>query len=91
MASKNITTAAGRDRLAPRPELYYFKVSKGRFIGYRKNVAGGTWLARYTLGTNKTIHRLGTNAQLYVEHLLLRSLQHALVVAHQLMESGPEA
>ena len=28
---------------------------------------------------------------LYVEHLLLRSLQHALVVAQQLMESGPEA
>ena len=64
MASKNITTTAGRARLAPRPEPYYTKITKGRHIGYRKNANGGTWLARFTDGSAKMHYRLGTDSAL---------------------------
>ena len=74
MAAKNVTTAAGRVRLAARAEPYYTKVAKGRAIGFRKNAAGGTWLARFTEGTAKTIHRLGSDTDLpdYDDALLKR-------------------
>jgi len=64
MASKNITTPAGRERLAPRPEPYYTKISKGQHIGYRKNARGGTWVARYTTGKTKTHHKIGSDREL---------------------------
>ena len=64
MAASKITTAPYRARLAPRGEPYYHKVMKGRFIGYRKTAAGGTWIARYTEGKTKTHSRLGKDTEI---------------------------
>jgi integrase len=42
-----IDTVAGRARLLPRDEPYFRRESKGRFIGFRKRIGGGSWTARY--------------------------------------------
>jgi integrase len=64
MAAKNITTTAGRVRLAPHKEPYWHKISKGRFVGFRKLANGGTWVARFTSGKAKSHLRLGTDGEL---------------------------
>lgn len=47
MATK-IDTVSARDRLKPRREPYWHRVSKGCYVGFRKMTAGseGTWVAR---------------------------------------------
>ena len=62
MAAKNISTPSGRIRLGPRSEPYYTKIAKGRHIGFRKNAAAGTWIARYTEGKEKQYRRLGAES-----------------------------
>ena len=49
----DITTVKGRSSLPPRREPYWFRVSKGCHIGYRKltNEKIGSWIARYTSPT----------------------------------------
>ncbi len=43
-----IDTKIGRGRLDPRPAPYFARLSKGRFLGYRKLGDGlGSWVARY--------------------------------------------
>ncbi len=42
-----IDTKAKRDRLAKRPEPYWYKLILGGFIGYRVGALGGSWIARY--------------------------------------------
>lgn len=42
-----IDTKTGRDRLKARREPYWLKLESGRFLGYRKAVTGGFWVARY--------------------------------------------
>jgi integrase len=64
MATQNITTAKGRARLPVSKEPCFHKLTKGRFIGYRKTAAGGTWVARHTKGKTKTHLRLGTDSEL---------------------------
>lgn len=46
MATSNFNTPTKRDRLAYSREPYWFKLSKGRFLGYRKGHNAGTWVAR---------------------------------------------
>src|SRR6267154_6483434 len=42
-----IDTVAGRNKLVPRDEPYFDRLSKGRFVGFRKRVSGASWTARY--------------------------------------------
>ncbi len=44
MNAENITTQAGRARLPDRPAPYWYRLAKGRDIGYRTTSA--TWIAR---------------------------------------------
>lgn len=46
MSVSDFNTPTKRERLAPKPEPYWFKISKGRFIGYRKGKNAGSWVAR---------------------------------------------
>ena len=67
MAGNNILdTEPKRKKLNPRPEPYWQKTSKGRFVGFRKLDSGGTWIAR--LG--KKQKRLGNEIEFtYTEAL----------------------
>lgn len=58
MAAKKIDTVSARDRLEPRRDPYWHRLSKGAYLGYRKMSpgAGGTWSARIldeSTGTQK--------------------------------------
>lgn len=46
MAVADFSTRTKRDDLAPKAEPYWFKISKGQFIGYRKGKTAATWVAR---------------------------------------------
>jgi integrase len=46
MAISDFNTESKRARLAYSREPYWFKLSKGRFFGYRKGQNAGTWVAR---------------------------------------------
>jgi len=46
MATSEINTVAKRRKLETQKEPHWEKVSKGRFIGFRKGTAGGSWIAR---------------------------------------------
>lgn len=48
-----IDTRTGRDVLKIRREPYWQKLESGRFLGYRKAVTGGFWLARYRDGNGR--------------------------------------
>src|SRR5512145_1524569 len=50
-----------RERLAPRRDPYYQRVSQGRYVGFRKMAAGapGTWLARLYDGESYAHKPLG--------------------------------
>lgn len=63
MASINLTTELGRDRLKVRKEPYFLKIGKRRFLGFRRTELGGTWIARYTVGVQKTHHAIGKESQ----------------------------
>ena len=63
MAFQNITTASGRARLKPRGDPYFEKITKGQHVGFRKLEDGGSWLARFTIGTTKKYYQIGTAAQ----------------------------
>lgn len=43
----SIRNKTARAKLPPSGEPYWHKISKGRFVGFRKNKLGGTWVARY--------------------------------------------
>lgn len=53
-----IDTAAGRKRLPVRKEVYYYKVDKGKHIGYRKGKTGGSWWARLTVNQQRAFQQL---------------------------------
>ena len=46
MAVSDFNTPTKRAKLQPKAEPYWFKVSKGRFIGYRRGKNRGAWVAR---------------------------------------------
>ncbi|HOB65815.1 tyrosine-type recombinase/integrase [Ottowia sp.] len=54
-----INTVAGRDKLKPRREPYWHKVSTGCFLGFRKQSqsTAGTWVARWRDDTGKQQYR----------------------------------
>jgi len=59
MATK-IDTKTARDALKSKREPYWYKLTTGLHIGYRKPESGeGTWIARRTEGTKKTYQSLG--------------------------------
>ncbi|WP_399678214.1 tyrosine-type recombinase/integrase [Xenophilus sp.] len=62
MATK-IDTVTARNRLKPRREPYWHRVSKGNYLGFRKMTSGsgGSWIARsFDEGTRKQVyHALG--------------------------------
>jgi len=59
MATK-IDTKTARDALKSKREPYWYKLTTGLHIGYRKPESGeGTWIARRTEGTKKTYLSLG--------------------------------
>lgn len=61
MADK-IDTVSGRDRLKPRRDQYWHKISKGNYVGFRKMTGDstGTWWARHRNDEGKQIaHGLG--------------------------------
>jgi len=48
VATPNIATKGGRDKLAPRDEAYWSKLAIGLYVGYRKFRDGsGSWNGRY--------------------------------------------
>jgi hypothetical protein len=56
-----INTAAKRRRLEPNREPYWWKIGKGRFIGFRKTpTGGGSWVARLS----KTQQRFADESEL---------------------------
>ncbi len=54
-----INTVAGRDKLKPRREPYWLKLSAGSFLGFRKQSAStsGTWVARWRDESGKQQYR----------------------------------
>jgi len=57
-----IDTVSARDKLKPRREQYWHKISKGCFLGYRKMTTDspGTWWARYRNDDGKQVgHSIG--------------------------------
>lgn len=60
MSVSNFNTPTKRDRLSPKAEPYWFKISKGRFIGYRKGKNAGSWVAR----SGKKIHTIGDDGKM---------------------------
>ena len=61
MAKQNpINTPSKRNRLESCGEPYWHKISKGRFIGYRKTTTGGTWIAR----SGKTQQRFADGSEM---------------------------
>jgi len=55
-----IDTSAKRLRLKLRREPYWYQISPGRFLGYRRTNSGGSWIARMRGDDNKQrYHALG--------------------------------
>lgn len=53
-----IDTKRGRDSLQPRREPYWYKLTRGRYLGLRKvSISGGTWIARYRDDTGTQRYR----------------------------------
>lgn len=53
-----IETVKQRASLSPRREPYWRTLATGRHVGYRRTVAGGSWIARaYDSATRKRIYR----------------------------------
>jgi integrase len=48
-----IDTKTGRDKLKPRREPYWRKLTQGRYLGFRKTHSGGSWIARYRTEDHK--------------------------------------
>ena len=46
MATSEFNTPTKRRNLSKRAEPYWGKISKGRYIGYRKGLAGDSWVAQ---------------------------------------------
>jgi len=46
-ANHSITNKTVRSKLKPNREPYWHRITRGRFVGYRKLKAGGTWIARF--------------------------------------------
>ncbi len=42
-----IDSRSARQRLAPLREPYWRKIARGRYLGYRRALQGGSWIARY--------------------------------------------
>ncbi len=61
----NIHTRSKRAKLEPRKEPYFYKISKGRALGYRRTETGGAWIARRV----KRQRRLGGVTVTYHEAL----------------------
>ena len=63
-----LSSVVARDKLAPRSEVYFQSLGKGRALGYRRpsTTAIGTWRARYLApGSTKQQHKpLGDFADL---------------------------
>lgn len=53
-----LDTKSGRAKLDVRPAPYFVKVSKGRFLGYRKLPSGATWTARARAEDGRQVHRV---------------------------------
>jgi integrase len=52
----SITTASAREKLKPRHAPYFTEVVRGELsLGYRKNLAGGNWVAKRTLEKRQRI------------------------------------
>lgn len=57
-----IDTQAKRLRLAIRREPYWEQISKGKYIGFRRTLGGGSWVARLRDDDNKQkYHALGSD------------------------------
>jgi len=57
-----LKSRSARESLAKRPEPYWLVLEKGRALGYRKGVNGGTWIAKYydpTANPTRQYHPLG--------------------------------
>jgi len=73
-----IDTSAKRLRLKLRREPYWQQISKGKFLGYRRTIAGGSWVARMRGDDNKQkYHALGD----------VPNYEDALKAANEWMES----
>ncbi len=59
-----IDTSAKRLRLKLRREPYWYQISLGRFLGYRRTNSGGSWIARMRGDDNKQrYHALGNGLE----------------------------
>lgn len=48
-----LESRTARLQLAKRNSPYWVMLTKGRALGYRKGITGGTWLARYRAPTGE--------------------------------------
>jgi integrase len=80
MATASLSKVADRQRLRPRRDPYWSKMSKGCYIGFRKmsSTSDGTWLARLLdEGTGKQVYKpLGAFSEL-PEHQRYDAAQRA--------------
>jgi integrase len=52
-----IDTVAGRNKLVQRDDPYFHRLSKGRFVGFRKRLSGASWTARYHPDEGKPVSK----------------------------------
>jgi len=64
-----IDTIAKRIRLKLRREPYWHKISKGRYLGYRRTQSGGSWIARVRGEDNKQKYHVLDNGLEFEEAL----------------------
>jgi integrase len=64
MATVNLTTVAGRDKLQPRREPYYVSLMQGCALGFRKmsSDSAGAWVARFTSSETRKAHKRALGA-----------------------------
>lgn len=65
-----IHTKTKRDALPVRTNPYWEKISKGRFIGYRKGIKGGSYVARFWMDDTNKRKTIGSDNQLTYDEAL---------------------
>lgn len=58
-AHNSIDSPTKRNKLAPRREPYWHKITTGRYIGFRRTRVGGNWIARLTQDRKSIYHSMG--------------------------------
>lgn len=72
----NIDTPEHREKLAPRREPYWHRITRGKHLGFRKTTSGGHWIARlHPSGGSRQFKPLGSEQSLDYSPALAKALQ----------------